>query len=181
MRKSWSRRLCSGSSRPGFARSSRAWPSATPGAGSAAGRALSSATSAAAGDVAASLFWELQNLGFGDVAIMHRRGVRTLGGQPSEGQGRSQRRGRSCRRPTRHARRPSRQITEAGETVTEALDSMKLNMINIREGAELTRATRPIEVLQPIQALAQARADYLDSVLVYNRAQFRLQRAIGRP
>ena len=57
---------------------------------------------------------------------------------------------------------------------------LKLNFLNIRQGAELPRATRPIEVLQPIQALAQARLDYLDSVLDYNRAQFRLKRAIGQ-
>ena len=48
-------------------------------------------------------------------------------------------------------------------------------------GTDGLRATRPIEVLQPIQALALARTDYLDSVLSYNRAQFRLQRAIGQP
>ena len=48
-------------------------------------------------------------------------------------------------------------------------------------GAGLPAATRPIEVLQPIQALAQARADYLNAVLAYNRAQFRLYRAIGQP
>ena len=42
-------------------------------------------------------------------------------------------------------------------------------------------STRPIEVLQPIQALAQARSDYLDAVLAYNRAQFRLYRALGQP
>ena len=41
-------------------------------------------------------------------------------------------------------------------------------------------ATRPIEVLQPIQALAQARLDYLDAVLDYNRSQFRLKRATGQ-
>ena len=50
----------------------------------------------------------------------------------------------------------SRQIKESRETVAEAIESLKLNMINIRHGAELPRATRPIEVLQPIQALAQA-------------------------
>ena len=75
----------------------------------------------------------------------------------------------------------ARQINESRETVAEAIDSLKLNMINIRQGAELPRATRPIEVLQPIQALVQARTDYLDSVLGYNRAQFRLNRAIGQP
>jgi hypothetical protein len=42
-------------------------------------------------------------------------------------------------------------------------------------------ATRPIEVLQPIHSLAEARLDYLDSVLLYNRSQFRLNRALGPP
>ena len=74
----------------------------------------------------------------------------------------------------------AREIEDARETLVEALDSLKLNFLNIRQGAELPRATRPIEVLQPIQALAQARLDYLDSVLAYNRAQFRLKRAIGQ-
>ena len=72
-----------------------------------------------------------------------------------------------------------RQIEDAREGL-EALDSLKLNFLNIRQGAELPRATRPIEALQPIQALAQARLDYLDAVLDYNRSQFRLKRAIGQ-
>jgi hypothetical protein len=63
----------------------------------------------------------------------------------------------------------------------EALDSLRLNFVNIRRGAGLPGSTRPIEVLQPIQAMAQARADYLDAVLAYNRAQFRLYRALGQP
>ena len=45
----------------------------------------------------------------------------------------------------------------------------------------LARAPGPIEVLQPIQALAQARTDYLNAVLSYNRSQFRLYRAVGWP
>jgi len=72
-----------------------------------------------------------------------------------------------------------RQIEDAREGL-EALDSLKLNFLNIRQGAELPRATRPIEALQPIQALAQARLDYLDAVLDYNPSQFRLKRAIGQ-
>jgi len=134
----------------------------------------------ARGDVAASLFWELQNLGFGDRAIIHRRmfehSAANLEKIKVEARVAAEVVGAY---DARHA--ASLQITEAAETVTDALDSMKLNFINIREGAELPRATRPIEVLQPIQALAQARTDYLDSVLLYNRAQFRLQRAIGQP
>ena len=73
------------------------------------------------------------------------------------------------------------QIDTAREALVEAIDSLQLNFVNIRQGTELPRATRPIEVLQPIQALAQARLDYLDSVIGYNRAQFRLKRSIGEP
>ncbi len=131
-------------------------------------------------DVAASLFWELQNLGFGDVAIMHRRRAEHetahLQLLKTEAQVAAD---VVAAYELRQA--ASLQIKESSETVTEALDSLKLNFTNIRQGAELPRATRPIEVLQPIQALAQARTDYLDSVLSYNRAQFRLNRAIGRP
>jgi hypothetical protein len=54
-------------------------------------------------------------------------------------------------------------------------------MLNIQRGAGLPGATRPFEVLQPIQALAQTRSDYLNAVLAYNRSQFRLYRAIGQP
>jgi outer membrane protein TolC len=134
----------------------------------------------ARGDAIVSLFWTLQNLGFGDRAIIHRRmfeqNAANLEKIKVEAQVAADVVGSY---ETRHA--ASLQITEAAATVVEALESMKLNFINIRQGAELPRATRPIEVLQPIQALAQARNDYLDAVLLYNRAQFRLQRSIGRP
>ena len=130
------------------------------------------------GDAAASLFWDLQNLGFTDVAIMNRR---------------------AAERETANLEKIRTQTRVTAEVVlirdppgghspdedargglVEALDSLKLNFLNIRQGAELPRATRPIEVLQPIRALAQARLDYLDAVLDYNRSQFRLKRAIGQ-
>ena len=134
----------------------------------------------ARGDVAASLFWELTNLGLGDRAIMRRRRfeseeasiekikVETLVAAEVV-----------SAYETKQA--ALLQIKESRETVAEALDSLQLNLINIRHAAELPRATRPIEVLQPIQALVQARTDYLDSVLSYNRSQFQLNRAIGQP
>src|SRR5204862_4354260 len=74
-----------------------------------------------------------------------------------------------------------RQLREAARALPEALSSLTLNFTNIRRGAGLPGATRPIEVLQPIQALAQARLDYLEAVLAFNRAQFRLQHALGNP
>ena len=61
------------------------------------------------------------------------------------------------------------------------MSSLDLNLKNMQRGAGLPGATRPIEVLQPIQALAQARGDHLDAVLLFNKAQFRLFHALGRP
>ena len=63
-----------------------------------------------------------------------------------------------------------RQINEAREGLIEAIDSLKLQLPQHPPGRRAPAPTRPIEVLQPIQALAQARLDYLDSVLDYNRA-----------
>jgi outer membrane protein TolC len=134
----------------------------------------------ARGDVAASLFWELQNLGFGDRAIIQRRAFERNAAELEKVKVEARVAAEVVAAfDTRTA--ASLQIKESRATVVEALDSLKLNVIHMREGAELPRANRPIEVLQPIQALAQARTDYLESVLTYNRAQFRLNRAIGCP
>jgi outer membrane protein TolC len=73
------------------------------------------------------------------------------------------------------------EMDDARAAVTEAIESLELNLTNIRRGAGLPGATRPLEVLQPIQTLAQARSEYLLAVLTYNRSQFRLYRALGQP
>jgi len=131
------------------------------------------------GDAEVGLFWELQNLGFTDFAIMRQRAAE-LEIANLEKIRTQTRVGADVVAAYEIRQAAARQIEDARETVVEALDSLKLNFLNIRQGAELPRATRPIEVLQPIQALAQGRLDYLDSVLSYNRAQFRLKRAIGQ-
>ena len=133
----------------------------------------------ARGDGEVGLFWELQNLGFTDFAIMRRRAAE-LEIANLEKYRTQTRVGADVVASFETRQAAARQIEDARETLVEALDSLKLNFVNIRQGAELPRATRPIEVLQPIQALAQGRLDYLDSVLSYNRAQFRLKRAIGQ-
>ena len=131
------------------------------------------------GDAEVGLFWELQNLGFTDFAIMRRRAAELEIANLEKIRTQTQV-GADVVASYETRQAAARQIDDARETLVEALDSLKLNFLNIRQGAELPRATRPIEVLQPIQALAQARLDYLDSVLTYNRAQFRLKRAIGQ-
>jgi outer membrane protein TolC len=131
------------------------------------------------GDAEVGLFWELQNLGFTDVAIMRRRAAE-LNIANLETYRTQTRVGAAVVASFETRQAAARQIEDARETLVEAIDSLRLNFLNIRQGAELPRATRPIEVLQPIQAMAQARLDYLDSVLSYNRAQFQLKRAIGQ-
>ena len=131
-------------------------------------------------DFAASLFWELRGLGLSDVAAVRRRAAdkntadidlrRVQAQVASDVVASSEARAAA-----------SAEIEEARESVAEARQSLELNLTNIRRGAGLPGATRPIEVLQPIQALAQARVDYLNAVLAFNRAQFRLYHALGRP
>jgi outer membrane protein TolC len=130
------------------------------------------------GDATVSLFWELQNLGFADRAIARRshaeHQVAVLGLLKVENQVAA-----DVVAAYKARVAAARRMKQASPAVAEAIESLRLNLVNIRRGAGLQGATRPIEVLQPIQALAQARTDYLDAVLAQNRAQFRLYRALG--
>ncbi len=65
-------------------------------------------------------------------------------------------------------------VSELG--VESATDSYKRDLERIHEGQGL-----PIEVLQSLQALDEARREYLRTLADYNEAQFRLQRALGWP
>jgi outer membrane protein TolC len=125
-----------------------------------------------------SLFWELQHLGFSDRAIMRRAeaerrtaSIELLRVETAVAA--------DVAASFEQGAAASRQIDECKAALIEAVESYQLNLASMQQGAGLARATRPIEVLQPIQALAQARLDYLDAVMAYNRAQFRLKRAIG--
>jgi outer membrane protein TolC len=131
-------------------------------------------------DAAVNFYWELQNLGMADRAIVKSRGAQQRAAL-LEQMKIQDRVAAEVVRADKSMLASARAMSEAGKSVPEALSSLNLNLTNIRRGAGLPGATRPIEVLQPIQALAQARADYLDAVLAYNRAQFRLYHALGRP
>ncbi len=126
-------------------------------------------------DFDAVAYWETRNLGYGDAAA--RRGAA------------------ATVRSTRlrhlamldqvareiveaHAQVQSRktQMSLASQGVDAALASQTQNLDRIEQAKGL-----PIEVLQSIQALAQARRDYLRTVIDYDTAQFTLYRAIGWP
>lgn len=131
-------------------------------------------------DADVNLYWESANLGFTDSAIRGRREAErkeadlrffkvqdTVAAQVVQAE------------KARIAAR--RRIARSEAAVPEAIRSLALNFHTIREAAGLpVPATRPIEVLQPIQALAEVRREYLDAVIDYNTSQFRLFHALGR-
>ncbi len=132
------------------------------------------------GDATVSLFWELQNLGFADVAAMRR--TRAENQTAALNLIKVENQVAADVAAAYKARLAAvRRMEQTAPAVIKAIESLRLNLLNIRHGAGLPSSTRPIEVLQPIQALAQARTDYLNAVLAYNRAQFQLYYAIGWP
>lgn len=131
-------------------------------------------------DAAVNLYWEVQNLGMADRAIARNRASQQRSAL-LEQMKIQDRVASEVVRADKSLIAATRQMQQAGAAVPEAQASLTLNLTNIRRGAGLPGATRPIEVLQPIQALARARADYLDAVLAFNRAQFHLFHAIGQP
>lgn len=126
-------------------------------------------------DVDAVAYWELRNLGFGEAA--------------ARGEARSQLRGARLELMVQMDR-VARQVVEAHAQVEErrvqietarrgielALASYQRNLERVRNAQGL-----PLEALQSIQALAQARNEYLRAVIDHNTAQFSLLYAIGWP
>jgi outer membrane protein TolC len=126
-------------------------------------------------DFDAVAWWEMRNLGFGERAARREARARVwtsnyrylavmdqVAREVVEAQAQVQYR--------------KREIPLARQGVEAALASHRQNVERIDEAKGL-----PIEVLQSIQALAQARRDYLRTLIEYNAAQFSLYRAIGWP
>src|SRR5262249_55528811 len=75
-------------------------------------------------------------------------------------------------------------LGEAEEEVKSAVDSANKNLEGLKAtktGDLVVLLIRPQEAVQAVQALAQAYTDYYGAVCDYNRAQFRLYRALGHP
>lgn len=126
-------------------------------------------------DFDAGLFWEVRNLGFGERA---RRDA-TMAQYDQARAAQTQMMDAVAREVVEAAtqvksRKSQIDVAEAG--VAAATQSYNRNLVRIREGQGL-----PIEVLQSLQALDVSRREYLQTLVDYNQAQFRLQRALGWP
>jgi outer membrane protein TolC len=126
-------------------------------------------------DFDAIVYWEVRNLGLGEKsrrAEMRARRKQARARQVEV----MDRVAREVIEANTQVRARQSQIAVAQEGITSASDSYKRNLARIREGQGL-----PIEVLQSLQALDEARREYLRVVTDYNEAQFRLHRALGWP
>ncbi|CAN5858217.1 hypothetical protein BH23PLA1_BH23PLA1_03250 [soil metagenome] len=131
-------------------------------------------------DADVNLYWQLLNFGLGDRAIIQARAAEQRVALLENIQMQDRVAAEVVSAFEQIAAADERR-RETDQALSEALRSVALNLDNIREGVGLPGAALPIEVLQPIQALAQSRLDHLDAVLAFNRGQFRLYRALGRP
>jgi outer membrane protein TolC len=135
-------------------------------------------------DMDIQLLWELQNLGFGNRARVNES--RAQHRQALLEQLRLQDRV-AAEVVQAHADLQSAavRIKESETELREAIESADKNFDGMNQtrnaGNVVLLVIRPQEVVAAVQALAQAYTDYYGAVGDYNRAQFRLYRALGQP
>jgi outer membrane protein TolC len=132
------------------------------------------------GDAVASATWELQNLGLGNVAIARERAAQVTGANA---------------RIVEVQAQVSAEVVAAAKVARYRLQTLGVSQEAVRQAIEMYRRLEAssfgmagnraqydaLEPLLAIQALNQARLQYLNEVIEFNRAQFRLYAAIGQP
>ena len=137
-------------------------------------------------DVDVQVLWELQNLGFGNRAAVRQQ----------ESQNRlalldlfriQDRVAAEVARAHAQLQSAAGRGRDAEQELKEAADSARLNFQGLYQsraaggGGAAALLVRPQEAVASVQALAQAYFDYYAAAADYNRAQFRLYRALGHP
>jgi outer membrane protein TolC len=126
-------------------------------------------------DFDAIAYWQVRNFGFGEAAA--RRGAQsTVRATQLRQLAVMDQVAREVVEAHAQVQARNDQIPTAKLGVEAAAASQQQNIERIEEAKGL-----PIEVLQSIQALAQARREYLRTVIDYDAAQFTLYRALGWP
>lgn len=126
-------------------------------------------------DFDVALFWTFKNLGVGNWAL-----VKIADSRMKQSRFRELETLNTVRMEvaTAHARIASRysQIGLGEEAVRAGTQAFNEDMDRVKNGRGL-----PLELLYSLQILNRARYEYLQSVIGYNRAQFQLWVALGRP
>jgi outer membrane protein TolC len=135
-------------------------------------------------DVDAQLLWQLNNLGFGNRAMIHQRKaeLEAITLQLFKMQDRV---AADVAQAYSQARNARHRAELAEREVKLALESYQKNLLGLeqtrRVGAVVQVLVRPQEAVAALQTLAQSYINYYLAVADSNRAQFRLYRAIGQP
>ena len=136
------------------------------------------------GDMAAQVVWKVDNLGFGNQALVRkRRGEKDLAlVELYEVQDRVAAEVTQAKAEVESA---ALRTTEAEKGMKESLATYQGNFKGLgqttRFGDVLTLVNRPQEVVAALTQLKQAYANYYQSIADFNRAQFRLYYALGFP
>ena len=143
------------------------------GGGFGGGTSTNFRNAASRSDVDLLAVWELKNMGLGNVALQRqRRGE--LHERLLEYEVIRDRIASEIVAAAADVASYRQQMEIARQSITAAGESYQLNEQRIRESEGL-----PIELLQSISALAEAQNAYTEAVANYNRAQYRLLRAMG--
>jgi outer membrane protein TolC len=135
-------------------------------------------------DMDVQLLWELQNLGFGNRARIGE--ARAAHQQALLEKLRFQDRV-AAEVVQAHAdlQSAAARVKDAEAELRDAQESAQKNLEGMNQtrnaGNVVLLVIRPQEVVAAVQALAQAYVDYYGAIGDYNRAQFRLYRALGHP
>jgi outer membrane protein TolC len=128
--------------------------------------------------------WEIQNLGFGNRALVHQREAENREATLLlfKAQDRIAAEVVQARAQAINA---ARRLHEAEEELKNAVVTVEKNLEGVQQtrsvAGSLVLVTRPQEVVAAIQSLDQAYRDYYGAIADSNRAQFRLYRALGQP
>jgi outer membrane protein TolC len=138
----------------------------------------------ARGDFDVQVLWELQNLGLGNRArVDERRAENRLA--VLELFRTQDRVAAEVVQAYAQAQAAADRVREAETGLKHAVDSVRKNFEGLKQtrraGDVILLVIRPQEVVAAVQALAQAYNDYYGAVADYDRAQFRLYRALGHP
>ena len=132
------------------------------------------------GDGTASAVWELKNLGLGNVAENRVRATQVnqarlhaleVQAQVSD----------EVNQAVQIAVARRETLGSAQEAIRSAVEMFRRLDIVARQTTDSKKALESIEPLLAIQTLSQARGQYLNYIMDYNRAQFQLFAAVGTP
>lgn len=126
-------------------------------------------------DLDVVMYWSIQNLGIGNRALVRaadsRLSIAELERVAILNDVREQVASAFIRAKARFE-----QMAANERAVQTGIDAFDEDMTRIRGGRGL-----PLELLESFRLLAQARADYVDAIMAYNRAQLELYVALGQP